>query len=97
LAQEVRALTDAGGVTAAVNSARGGEGETLSTVADGGRFATLTGSATVPERGVTIADVYVRADGEQRAGGATVLTRSRRTRFAKGAQLAIVEPAGVRR
>jgi NADPH:quinone reductase-like Zn-dependent oxidoreductase len=62
---EVRALTDGAGVTAAVNAARGGECETLSTVADGGRFATLTGAPPSPERGVSIANVYVRADGEQ--------------------------------
>ena len=32
---------------------------------DGGRFATLTGAPPSPERGVSIANVYVRADGEQ--------------------------------
>jgi NADPH:quinone reductase-like Zn-dependent oxidoreductase len=63
--QEVRALTQGVGVSAAVNAAPGGESETLSTVADGGRLATITGAPPSPERGVWIADVYVRADGEQ--------------------------------
>lgn len=63
--QEVRALTQGVGVSAAVNAAPGGERETLSTVADGGRLATLTGAPPSPARGVSIADVYVRADGEQ--------------------------------
>jgi NADPH:quinone reductase-like Zn-dependent oxidoreductase len=63
--QQVRALTQGVGVTAAVNAARGGERETLSTVADGGRLATITGAPPSPEREVTIANIYVRADGER--------------------------------
>jgi NADPH:quinone reductase-like Zn-dependent oxidoreductase len=63
--QEVRPLTQGVGVSAAVNAAPGGESETLSTVAEGGRLATLTGAPPSPERGVSIADVSVRADGEQ--------------------------------
>jgi NADPH:quinone reductase-like Zn-dependent oxidoreductase len=63
--QTVRGLTEGAGVTAAVNAAPGGEGDTLSAVADGGRLATITGAPPPPERGVSIADVYVRADGEQ--------------------------------
>jgi NADPH:quinone reductase-like Zn-dependent oxidoreductase len=61
----VRELTEAAGVSAAVNAARGGEAATLSAVTDGGRFATITGAPPAPERGVSIANVYVRADGEQ--------------------------------
>jgi NADPH:quinone reductase-like Zn-dependent oxidoreductase len=61
--QAVRALTDGAGVSAAVNAVPGGEAETVSTVADGGRFATLTGAPPAAERGVSIADIYVRADG----------------------------------
>jgi Zinc-binding dehydrogenase len=45
--------------------ARGGEPTTLSAVADGGRFATITGARPTPERGVSIADAYVHADGGQ--------------------------------
>jgi NADPH:quinone reductase-like Zn-dependent oxidoreductase len=63
--QAVRALTNGVGVAAAVNAARGGELATLSAVAEGGRFATITGAPPKPERGVSIANVYVRADGRQ--------------------------------
>jgi NADPH:quinone reductase-like Zn-dependent oxidoreductase len=51
------------GVDAAVNTARGGESAALRAVADGGRLATITGDPPRPERGVTVADVYVRPDG----------------------------------
>jgi len=61
----VRALTNGIGVPAAVNAARGGEPATLSAVAEGGRFATITGAPPKPERGVSIANVYVRADGQK--------------------------------
>ncbi len=63
--QAVRELTQDAGVAAAINAAPAGEVETLSTVADAGRFATITGSPPASERGISIADVYVRADGEQ--------------------------------
>jgi NADPH:quinone reductase-like Zn-dependent oxidoreductase len=61
----VLALTSRGGASAAINAAPGGEPATLSAVAEGGRFATITGSPPKPERGVSIADVRVHADGEQ--------------------------------
>jgi NADPH:quinone reductase-like Zn-dependent oxidoreductase len=51
------------GVEAAVNTARGGEAAVLEAVADGGRLATITGDPPRAERGVTVADVYVRPDG----------------------------------
>src|ERR687888_601661 len=51
------------GVAAAVNTARGGAAAASEAVADGGRLATITGDPPQPERGVTVADVYVRADG----------------------------------
>jgi NADPH:quinone reductase-like Zn-dependent oxidoreductase len=63
--QAVRALTSGIGVPAAVNAAAGGEPATLSAVAEGGRFATITGAPPKPEHGVSIANVYVRADGRQ--------------------------------
>ena len=63
--QAVRELTRGAGVSAAVNAAVAGEVQTLSTVADAGRFATITGLPPPPERGISIADVYVRANGEQ--------------------------------
>src|SRR4051794_10094496 len=52
-----------GGVAAAINAAPGGEAAALSTVADGGRLATITGAPPAAERGVTIIDIYVQADG----------------------------------
>jgi NADPH:quinone reductase-like Zn-dependent oxidoreductase len=63
--QTVRGLTQGAGVTAAINAAPGGERDTLSAVADGGRLATITGGPPPSERGVSISDVYVRGDGEQ--------------------------------
>jgi NADPH:quinone reductase-like Zn-dependent oxidoreductase len=52
-----------GGVPAAINAAPGGEVACLSVVEDGGRLATITGAPPPAERGVTIVDVYVQADG----------------------------------
>jgi NADPH:quinone reductase-like Zn-dependent oxidoreductase len=63
--QTVREVTEGVGVTAAVNAAPGEERRVLSTVADRGRLATITGSPPESERGVEIANVYVRSDGEQ--------------------------------
>jgi NADPH:quinone reductase-like Zn-dependent oxidoreductase len=55
------------GVGAAVNAARGGAATALQAVADNGRLATITGDPPPPERGITVADVYVRADGARLA------------------------------
>jgi NADPH:quinone reductase-like Zn-dependent oxidoreductase len=55
------------GVDAAVNAARGGAASALQAVADGGRLATITGDPPTPERGVTVANIYVEADGERLA------------------------------
>src|SRR3954471_14628743 len=64
----VREASDGGrGVGAAVNTARGGAAAAIEAVADGGRLATITGDPPRPERGVTITDVYVRADGARLA------------------------------
>ncbi len=62
---QVRALTGGRGVTAAANAAPAGAAPALRAVADGGRLATITGDPPSPERGVTIANVYVRPDGTQ--------------------------------
>ena len=51
------------GVTAAVNTALGGAAAALQALGDDGRLATITGDPPPAERGVTVADVYVRADG----------------------------------
>jgi NADPH:quinone reductase-like Zn-dependent oxidoreductase len=61
------ATPDGHGVAGAVNAARGGAASALHAVADGGRLATITGDPPPPERGVTVADVYVRADGARLA------------------------------
>lgn len=55
------------GVHAAVNAARRGAASVLKAVADGGRLATITGDPPTPERGITVANVYVEADGERLA------------------------------
>lgn len=59
----VREWAGGDGVPAAINAAPGGEEDALSAVADGGRLATITGAPPQPKHGVTIADVYVEADG----------------------------------
>jgi NADPH:quinone reductase-like Zn-dependent oxidoreductase len=59
----VRDWAGGGGVAGAINAAPGGEAAALSTVADGGRLATITGAPPAAERGVTIVDIYVEADG----------------------------------
>ena len=55
------------GVGTLVNTAPDGAATALQTVADNGRLATITGDPPPPERGVTVADVYVRADGARLA------------------------------
>lgn len=61
------------GVDAAVNAARGGAASALHAVADDGRLATITGDPPTPERGVTVANIYVEADGERLAALAEAL------------------------
>jgi NADPH:quinone reductase-like Zn-dependent oxidoreductase len=58
---------DGRSVVAAVNTARGGAAAAIEAVADGGRLATITGDPPRSGRGVTVADVYVRADGARLA------------------------------
>jgi NADPH:quinone reductase-like Zn-dependent oxidoreductase len=55
------------GVDTVVNAARGGAAIALQTVADGGHLATITGDPPLPERGVTVANIYVRGDGARLA------------------------------
>jgi NADPH:quinone reductase-like Zn-dependent oxidoreductase len=55
------------GVEAAVNAAPSGAATALQAVADEGRLATITTDPPPPERGVTVVDVYVRADGPRLA------------------------------
>jgi NADPH:quinone reductase-like Zn-dependent oxidoreductase len=64
----VRDATPGGrGVRAAVNAAPGGATTALQAIASDGRLATITGDPPPPERGVTVADVYVRGDGPRLA------------------------------
>jgi NADPH:quinone reductase-like Zn-dependent oxidoreductase len=53
------------GVAAAVNAARGGAASALQCVVDGGRLATITGDPPPQERGISVSDIYVRADGRR--------------------------------
>jgi NADPH:quinone reductase-like Zn-dependent oxidoreductase len=55
------------GFGAAVNAAPGGAAMALQTIMDDGRLATITGDPPPPERGVTVANVYVRPDGARLA------------------------------
>ncbi|MFL5737798.1 MAG: alcohol dehydrogenase catalytic domain-containing protein [Actinomycetota bacterium] len=55
------------GVRAAVNAAPGGAAIVMQAVGGGGRLATITGDPPPPERGITVEDVYVRADGARLA------------------------------
>jgi NADPH:quinone reductase-like Zn-dependent oxidoreductase len=55
------------GVGAAVNAVRGGAAIALQAVARDGRLATITGDPPTPERGITVADIYVRGDGARLA------------------------------
>jgi NADPH:quinone reductase-like Zn-dependent oxidoreductase len=68
----VREITGAG-APKAVNAARGQAAITLKAVADGGRLATITGDPPRAERGVAVADVYVRPDGRQLSALAELL------------------------
>src|SRR5437660_6732414 len=53
------------GIRAAANAAPGGESDALSTLVDGGRLATITGAPPPEERGISIANVYIRPDGDE--------------------------------
>jgi NADPH:quinone reductase-like Zn-dependent oxidoreductase len=61
------------GVGAAVNAAPAGAATALQAIADNGRLATITLDPPQPERGITVADVYVRADGARLAELAAAL------------------------
>jgi NADPH:quinone reductase-like Zn-dependent oxidoreductase len=62
-----RAVDAAGssGIRAAANAAPGGEAAALGALADGGRLATITGMPPPAERRISIANVYIRPDGDQ--------------------------------
>ena len=62
-----QAMSAAGssGIRAAANAVPGGEAGALGALADGGRLATITGVPPATERGIRIANVIIRPDGEQ--------------------------------
>ena len=62
-----RAVAAAGssGIQAGANAAPGREADVLGALADGGRLATITGAPPAAERGITIANVIIRPDGDQ--------------------------------
>jgi len=88
----VRDWAGGGGVPAAINAADGGEAAVLSTVADGGRLATITGAPPAAERGVTIVDIYVQADGGRLASMAERLGNGE-VRISVGAIYGLAEAA----
>ena len=53
------------GITAAANAVPGGERDALNALVDGGRLATITGEPPPEERGISIANVIIRPDGDQ--------------------------------
>jgi NADPH:quinone reductase and related Zn-dependent oxidoreductases len=61
----VRKLTGGRGAAATVNAVVGGAKAAIAATADRGRLATITGDPPTPERGISIVDLYVRADGAQ--------------------------------
>ena len=65
---QVLALTDGSGVSAAVNAAPGGAADAIRAVRDGGRLATITSDPPEQERGIAVSSVYVTPDGGQLDG-----------------------------
>ena len=61
---QARAIFGRHGAPAAVNTVRGEAARLIAMVADGGRLVTTTGDGPPPERGVTVTNFYVSADGE---------------------------------
>jgi NADPH:quinone reductase-like Zn-dependent oxidoreductase len=76
----VREFTEQQGVAAAANAVPGQASVALQTVHPGGRLATITGDPPPERDGITVSDVYVRADGEQLQRVATLLEQ-RHTRI----------------
>jgi NADPH:quinone reductase-like Zn-dependent oxidoreductase len=62
-----RAMDAAGssGIRAAANAAPGGEADALRVLVNGGRLATITGAPPPKERGISIADIIIRPDGDK--------------------------------
>jgi NADPH:quinone reductase-like Zn-dependent oxidoreductase len=90
--ERVRELTSGVGVDAAVNTVRGGSTDTVLAVRDGGRMATITGDPPADDRGISVADVYVRPDAVQLAELCALLGAARLS-LSVGAALPLVEAA----
>jgi NADPH:quinone reductase-like Zn-dependent oxidoreductase len=75
--ERVRQATSGRGVSAAANAAPDGAGIAVRAVADGGRLATITSDPIPEQRGVSIANFYVRPDATQLAALATLLDDGR--------------------
>jgi NADPH:quinone reductase-like Zn-dependent oxidoreductase len=88
--EQIIDASGAGGVDAAVNTARGGAASALRAVRDGGRLATITSDPPDDERGITISSVYVRPDARQLGLAAAELAAGR-LEFAVGARFPLAE------
>jgi threonine dehydrogenase-like Zn-dependent dehydrogenase len=65
---QVLAITDGTGVSAAVNATPDGARDAIRAVRDGGRLGTITSDPPEQDRVITVSSVYVRPDGRQLAG-----------------------------
>ncbi|WP_433559228.1 NADP-dependent oxidoreductase [Pseudonocardia xinjiangensis] len=90
--ERVRELTGGVGVDAAVNTVRDGSTDTVLAVRDGGRMATITGDPPTDDRGISVADVYVRPDPAQLAELCALLGAARLS-LPVGAALPLFEAA----
>ena len=90
--ERVRERTGGMGVDAAVSTVRGGSTDTILAVRDGGRLATITGDPPADDRGLSVADVYVRPDTAQLAELCALL-RDGRLSLSVGTVLPLVEAA----
>ncbi|MET7995744.1 NADP-dependent oxidoreductase [Amycolatopsis sp. NPDC005232] len=88
----VRELTGGVGVDAAVNAVSGGSADTVLALRAGGRMATITGDPPAAERGISVADVYVRPDSAQLEELCLLLGDGRLT-LSVGATLPLAEAA----
>jgi NADPH:quinone reductase-like Zn-dependent oxidoreductase len=71
--EQVLAITDGTGVSAAANAAPGGAADAIRAVRGGGRLATITSDPPEQNRGITVSSIYVRPDGGQLSGLARLL------------------------
>src|SRR4051812_27134485 len=70
---QVLAITDGTGVSAAVNAEAQGARDAMRAVRDGGRLATITSDPPEQDRGIAVSNVYVRPDAGQLGGLARLL------------------------